>query len=151
LTWNYDRQLEKAYHQYCPDSNKVQEAIVFSGQVIRLNGLLGRAINKGTGDEYNLSLEKDKRGVYARVSQEYEGLLTHIPTMRFAFEEEGFPLNKVRSLAGKADTLVAIGYSFPFFNRRDDRSILEAMPNIKRIFIQVLPAHAKAVETACAL
>jgi hypothetical protein len=146
LTWNYDRQLERAYHQYCPDWHRVQENITFSPQVIRLNGLLGRAIDKGTGDEYNLSFERDERGVYERVSREFQELRSHSPTMRFAFEETGRQLDAVRSLASKADTVVVIGYSFPFFNRRDDRLILDAMPDIKRVFIQVLPEHAKAIE-----
>ena len=146
LTWNYDRQLERAYHQYCPDWRRVQEVITFSSQLVRPNGLLGRAIDKGTGEEYNLNFESGKLEVYEFVSQEFEALLTHFPTMRFAFEPNGGELEKFRRLAGKADTLVVIGYSFPFFNRQEDRSILEALPAVRRVFIQVLPQDAKAVE-----
>ena len=90
----------------------------------------------------------DERGVYERVSQEFEALNTGHPTMRFAFES-GFSrvLDDVQLLFAKADTLVVIGYSFPFFNRKSDKLILDTLSSIERVFLQVLPEDAKAIET----
>lgn len=148
LTWNYDRLFERAYHQYCYSVDMVQANVTFSPQVIRLNGLLGRAINKGTGDEYNLNFENGEREVYERISHEFEELQAHEPVMRFAFEQNNLPeFDRVKSLAAKADTLVVIGYSFPFFNRKYDRMVLKTMLALERVFLQVLPRDAKAIKT----
>lgn len=35
-----------------------------------------------------------------------------------------------------ATTLVVIGYSFPYFNRKIDRALFEKMPQLKNIYIQ---------------
>jgi hypothetical protein len=145
LTWNYDRMFERAYHQYCPDVNLVQDNITFCKRVVRLNGLLGRGINKGTGDEYNLSLEEDKTSVYERVSDEYWQLRSHTPAITFAFEKSQELDSRLKPLADMTCTLVIVGYSFPFFNRRFDRIVLNAFKSIDEVFLQVLPEHSGAI------
>jgi hypothetical protein len=147
FTWNYDRLLERAYHQFCPDVRKVQDQITFSDRVVRLNGLLGRAIDKGTGDEYNLNFSTDPGTTFDRVTKEYVELRAREPIISFAFEQSASPLESIESLKATVCTLVVIGYSFPFFNRRYDKIILNAFPTIDRAYLQVLPQHAKSVET----
>jgi hypothetical protein len=146
LTWNCDRLLEKAYHQYCPDQGLVHANITFCKRVVRLNGLLGRAINKGTGDEYNLDFNEDNGKVFERVLSEYLQLRSTEPIISFAFENRNLMGSDLKRLSESACTLVVIGYSFPFFNRYFDKLVLESMPKMERVFLQVLPEHAKAIE-----
>ena len=145
LTWNYDLQLERAYYQYCPDADGVYENITKCQRVVRLNGLLGRAINKGTGDEYNLDLSRDKEDVFARVAAEYWHLRAKEPTITFAFEKQDLE-PQLRPLSSKKCTLVVVGYSFPFFNRRFDKLILQSFLEVDRVILQVLPEHAAGIE-----
>ncbi len=148
LTWNYDRQLEKAYHQYCSDVKKVQDAITLSHSIVRLNGLLGRAINKGTGGEYNLNMNHDELEVYEQVGKEYVALVNNSPDLRFAFETKyNYIIDDVRKLCSKAESLVIIGYSFPFFNRKYDKEILNAIGTLKKVYLQVLPKDFSAIKT----
>ena len=42
----------------------------------------------------------------------------------------------ISTQVGDAETVVVIGYSFPFFNRKVDRFLFESMPNLKNIYIQ---------------
>lgn len=147
LTWNYDRQLERAYHQYCPDARLVQENITFCKRVVRLNGLLGRAINKGTGDEYNLDLQLERNKVIGRILDEYCQLRTHEPAITFAFEKSQALEYQLKPVSSKRCTLVVVGYSFPFFNRHFDRLVLNSILTVDKVFLQVLPEHATEVLT----
>ena len=59
--------------------------------------------------------------------------------LNFAWEEAYSKdlLEKVTpQLVKDATTLVVIGYSFPYFNRKIDRAIIENMPHLKNIYIQ---------------
>ncbi len=147
LTWNYDRQLERAYHQYCGDSRTVQQNITFCQRVVRLNGLLGRAINKGTGGEYNLNFDHGQNEVFDEVAREYWQLRNKEPTITFAFEKGERLDTELRGLADKKCILVVIGYSFPFFNRRFDKLVLDSIPKVDKVYLQVLPEHTKAIES----
>ena len=50
----------------------------------------------------------------------------------------------ISTQVGDAETVVVIGYSFPFFNRKVDRFLFESMPNLKNIYIQ--DPHADRIE-----
>jgi len=67
-------------------------------------------------------------------------LESRYPFLNFAWEENE-DCTKCRAIAKKVasvtTSLVTIGYSFPFFNRRIDREILGAMNNLQTIFVQV--------------
>ncbi len=148
LTWNYDRQLEKAYHQYCPNIDQVQENITFSKHIFRINGLLGRAMNKGTGPDFGLDFKKDELSVYKYIIREYLQLKDNDPDMSFAFEnKKDYRINDIKALVENAKTLVIVGYSFPFFNRIYDKEILNAIGNLEKIYLQVLPKDFEAVKT----
>jgi len=60
--------------------------------------------------------------------------------LSFAWDNNGYVDNffddKIESMVGDAETLVVIGYTFPFFNRETDRRIFEKMPNLSQIYIQ---------------
>lgn len=60
--------------------------------------------------------------------------------LSFAWDNNGYANNffdkKIESMVGDAETLIVIGYTFPFFNRETDRRIFEMMPNLSQIYIQ---------------
>lgn len=145
VTWNYDLQLEKAYHQYCHDVRLVQDNITFNKKVVRLNGLLGRGFDKGTGDEYNLDLSADKGIVFSRVLTEYQQLLAHHPTITFGFEGTFHYEEGLRPLSSLRCTLVVIGYSFPYFNRQIDKTVLSTLGTVDAVFLQALPEHTALI------
>ena len=43
-----------------------------------------------------------------------------------------------KEMAKSSDTLIIIGYSFPFFNRKVDREIIGSMSNLRNIYVQDL-------------
>lgn len=147
LTWNYDRQFERVYHQYCGDFGAVQDNITFCKRVVRLNGLLGRAINKGTADEYNLRMEEDEAKVFERVVSDYQQLRKQVPQITFAFEKPQRLASELLALASKKCILVVVGYSFPFFNRRFDKLVMDSFSHISKVYLQVLPEHARSIES----
>ena len=56
--------------------------------------------------------------------------------INFAWFQDRAFINKLSEIYGLTDTLVVIGYSFPFFNREVDRKIIRSMPKLKKIYIQ---------------
>lgn len=62
------------------------------------------------------------------------------PTILYSWENSDL-LDMLKSYRNKAifncHYLVIIGYSFPTFNRNVDKSILEGMPDLKKIFLQI--------------
>jgi len=141
LTWNYDRQLEKAYYKHYANVCDVYNHITDNPeQIVRLNGLLGRAVNKGTGADYALNFSKDKLGVYKYVIREYKSLLDNEPDVSFSPERnKDYKTDRIKSLVSGAKTLIIVGYSFPIDNQFYDRQFLLAMNKIEKIYLQVLP------------
>lgn len=59
--------------------------------------------------------------------------------LNFAWEEafsKDLLENMIPKLVQDTTTLVVIGYSFPYFNRKIDRAIIEKMSHLKNIYIQ---------------
>lgn len=60
--------------------------------------------------------------------------------LSFAWDNNGYVNSfldqKIERMVGEAETLVVIGYTFPFFNRETDRRVFEQMPNLSQIYIQ---------------
>lgn len=50
-------------------------------------------------------------------------------------------LKLAKQVAEKTDILVVIGYSFPFFNRETDSILINSMKNLRKVYIQDLPAN----------
>jgi len=69
------------------------------------------------------------------------------PSLSFAWENEvdGNFFELIGVNIFDRETLVIIGYSFPFFNRKVDSKILKTMRNLKKIYIQD-PHNADAIE-----
>ncbi|MDB2462896.1 hypothetical protein N9W61_02200 [Algibacter sp.] len=59
--------------------------------------------------------------------------------MSFAWENFGKELkfySDLRDSIENTDILIVIGYSFPFFNRKIDKFILDSMDGLEKIYVQ---------------
>jgi len=157
LSWNYDNQLELVYRGYYETkyshlrdilgiydvkSEENEKSLRKNRSVIKLNGtanfvdeedwLQFSDTNKITETLLNNILNK-----YAKCLQvgRCDGRLR----LNFAWEEaysKDLLENVIPQLVIDTTTLVVIGYSFPYFNRKIDRLIFENMPHLKKIYIQ---------------
>lgn len=148
LTWNYDKQFEISYSQY--DSNSVYSAkgrlnIVskFSRQkcddekfrIIKLNGTAG-LLDKFQDVNYfwDKNIHTERKKSFMHLLKCYHFLVNNpmqnVSALSFAWEED-FSNETIVSRAIKSakntKILVVIGYSFPFFNRKIDKQILESI------------------------
>lgn len=157
LSWNYDYQFELAYSEYSDENalstnknmlNIKAKNIPYRNsdgwEIYKLNGTAGFTSAQGNLEGYyhnNLKGKVDikfieeftKNYVISTYNTE-----TH-PNLSFAWEEEKHDAGVLKSALNKIkDSIVTvvIGYSFPFFNREIDRSIFNAMMNLKRIYFQ---------------
>ena len=152
LTWNYDSQFEIAYREFNtinqPSASYWKEVRnqlgikdshdtkFEEGKIFKLNGtaifdyfhsfsLLGESC----GEDF-----KNTIGSIAEVHSQFN------PNNHLYFAWENSPTSPYfRELyphISNAETLVVIGYTFPYFNRVIDRSIFETMGSLKKIYIQ---------------
>ena len=159
LSWNYDSQLEFAFKRF---SNSTMEAtkrelnIYSKGNekpdyfdlnkfsVFKVNGTTN-AINYEILadfeiDDYNLVgdfLELYETSTYIKFNSD----------MSFAWEnynEESDFYKNLKESVKETEILIVIGYSFPFFNRKIDKFILDSMPKLNKVYIQD-PYNAKDI------
>lgn len=152
LTWNYDSQFEIAYREFNDTENPtpiywkgirkrlgVKDAYddnLDHGKIFKLNGtamfdwfnsfsLLGEECGEGYE---NLYLE------FADVNRMFK-TKNHL---HFAWETDAdcSYLKEVYNHIHDAETLVVIGYTFPYFNRAIDRAIFDNLLLLKNIYIQ---------------
>lgn len=159
ISWNYDYQFELSYQEYSGDkrisssqtllnvvtkydySKKTSENF----KICKLNGTTGLFKNSGFQqytyiDEFDRELDKNLMENFVRnytaavyfSSQFY-------PSLSFAWERHHTGTDIVdftTKEVADTETLVIIGYSFPFFNRKIDRSIIGSMTNLKSVYFQ---------------
>lgn len=152
LTWNYDSQFEIAYREFNSTNQpsvsywkevRKQLGIKDShdtefekGKIFKLNGtaifdyfhsfsLLGESC----GDDF-----KNTIGPIAEVHSQFN------PNNHLYFAwEANTESNYFKEIFNKlfdAETLVVIGYTFPYFNRQIDRALFDKMLSLKTIYIQ---------------
>lgn len=161
MSWNYDSQFELAYSQYSqdikhpfgvknidwyyeriPQKNFNKE----SSKLIKINGttaLLDSFDDKvgfvRSRPEFN---ETTVTEIVNNVVSFYNAQKTSNrlkPLLSFAWESirsEDLEYRKALESNVDAETLIVIGYSFPFFNRKIDKIILHSMKALKRVYIQ---------------
>ena len=152
VSWNYDCQFELAYNEYIGSNsiNRLQGALdihlktmgyeeeevdVFN--IIKLNGTaLFYDKNKKTFldpfyDRQNLTAIEYVSGIPYFADNLNNAL-------SFAWEDtrQKFFNTIIPNSINDAETLVIIGYSFPFFNREVDKYLFNNMPKLKKIYIQ---------------
>ena len=142
LSWNYDIQLEKAFFGFTDNTDEVCRKITSSDRIHRINGLCGKTSDNNCGSDFRSALETPNdskvmcNGI-ALFNDYLEANNTPAADIRFAWEDETNAfLPKVLSAIQETTVAVIIGYSFPYFNRDIDKKILNALPNLKRVYLQ---------------
>ena len=157
LSWNYDNQLELVYKTYldtsysrireilgiydvkCLDNEKKQKQ---KCSIIKLNGT-ANFLAEEDWLQYSITGKIEEK-LLKMVLDKFTDNISGSPCdgrlrLNFAWEDiyqEDMLNNIIPPLVQEATTLVVIGYSFPYFNRKIDRAIFEKMSHLKTIYIQ---------------
>lgn len=148
VSWNYDRQLEKAANEYGIDlkANSKHNITSLTCQHVKMNGLASLfRLNDGDGSYQSILIDSSNSIDYARIkswlefenNEDSEGKFksTHLG-ISFAWEKEAYATGEGFSINGEntasialrliqgATKLVVVGYTFPFYNREIDKQIL---------------------------
>ena len=152
ISWNYDSQFETAYKYYSPngtlpiyeknvDGNFPQ--LKEAGRIFKVNG----SANFG---DFNLVNDIIKNVNVEPIIQliEYYGCLdVDTSAMGFQFrshlsfawetsDKQNQLMDAIKQTTTDTESVIVIGYSFPYFNREIDRAIFAVMRNLKTIYIQ---------------
>jgi len=159
LSWNYDFQLQLAAETFREErfthtgsSSSYKPSLIgyfpkpgYSGHItikdismVQLNGIAGSYRYSGMFRSFfERKEERTLDHLLQLLSDEsfYEGSL-----LTFAWEQDIPDIKNelIKDIAINTDVLVIIGYSFPFFNRRIDKEIFDAMKDgkLKTIYYQ---------------
>ncbi|WP_179337317.1 hypothetical protein [Winogradskyella ludwigii] len=157
ISWNYDSQLEIAFNNFANSNikNTRKTLNIFSKgnknetnkrnnefSIFKVNGTTN--VTDKDNEVYDLILDFDikEENLITSFLELYESKIlfdNHKPNMSFAWENFNSNSNFYNDLANSAkntDVLIVIGYSFPFFNRKIDKFILDSMPKLKKIYVQ---------------
>lgn len=152
ISWNYDSQFEIAYKNYnanvsLPIYEKNVDGVFpqlkDSGRIFKING----SANFGDFNIVN-SITKDINVEPIIQLIEYYGLLnvdtssmgfmfrSHLSFAWEASDKQDQLMEAIGKTTADTESIVVIGYSFPYFNREIDRTIFAGIPNLKTIYIQ---------------
>jgi hypothetical protein len=159
LSWNYDIQIEKTYSDYLAryDMKTIRDTLNIVSKnsrtpinqeafcMIKLNG--STSVKKtDTSREYHFLPFLDKsldKNTVRTVIRFYMAIIvdyTILPSLSFAWERDDVNeesiVDKAIKVMSNTNILIAVGYSFPFFNRQIDREIIGSMNNLEKIYIQ---------------
>jgi len=159
ISWNYDSQLELAYREYSTrglpiaSSDDDAQEILSKAKIFKLNGTA--IIPKDKYNNWDIALIKGKyshdkiftvKDNTSMFSQEFFKFLLlcfnkfYNTDSKIKFAFEGEQNDKFYSAMNQklldCETLVVIGYSFPFFNREVDRKVISMMHKLLNIYIQ---------------
>lgn len=153
MSWNYDLQFERAYTSYSQRELNIsikELKVNFPNNqfdkyddnfIHKINGmiwinselsqkLLYNAVDKSAGD-----------GFIKLLLDCYEFIIKNNHWERILFAWENDNLNKSRVAEIRDDLidteiLVCIGYSFPYFNRKVDKYIIQSMKKLEKVYFQ---------------
>ncbi|MBQ0088225.1 MAG: hypothetical protein KBT27_02695 [Prevotellaceae bacterium] len=152
LSWNYDSQFEIAYRYYSKngrlpiyDKNITKDFSKLSenGRIFKLNG----SANFGDFTAVNFINDDTNLEPILQVILYYGNLVADTSSLGYQFasklsfawepsSQDENMMNAINSTTVDTETVVIIGYSFPFCNREIDRRIFASMQNLKTIYIQ---------------
>lgn len=165
VSWNYDYQFELALFEYT-DDKRLSSSQSYLGTVskfgernsptpnrfnlYKLNGTT--ALHDGQGwREYtfipDINTELDKAAIESFTRSYAAGKYMKgkvYPSLSFAWEQERAEhsvVSQAEECMRKAEILVVIGYSFPFFNRMIDKKLIGAMEKLEKVYIQAPDAN----------
>lgn len=149
LTWNYDSQFELAYKEYGEEkeasgirrklgiADLKDQSYETRNQIFKLNGT-ANFLEQIDLTQYNMldeSLLVKLLDLYLK-GREKKGA----SRISFAWDNNEYIAKNFEDALDasirNAEVLVVIGYTFPFFNRKLDRRIFDAMYKLKKIYIQ---------------
>jgi hypothetical protein len=148
LTLNYVLLIERSFYEFCLDYRHTNELLFLAKGVMHLNGyasveprIVGNIIpNDYSKFEYALFEGTEDKD--ADVVELYDRCLNADPLNRldtriaFAWENSA-TVSEAAAIAGGTTILVVVGYSFPFFNRAADMTLLKAIvPTCEAIRLQ---------------
>lgn len=157
LSWNYDSQLEIAYKNFSnlpiniskntlniySKGSKNNSITENSFSVFKINGTTNLINTVSGGDgEYEIieDFDIDEINLTREFLELYESwVLRSESNMSFAWEEKESEkdfFNDLKNVVSQTEILIVIGYSFPFFNRRIDKLILDSMPKLEKVYVQ---------------
>ena len=150
ISWNYDYQLELAFSDYMDNgklsiiqtilnnTSKNRVTNSFMGNIfniVKLNGsalFADRDINRLLDP---LDFQGDKIDYICNIVANAH--INMINLLSFSWERLEDPfVEQIISSVSSAETVVVIGYSFPFFNRKVDRLVFDNMKSLKKIYVQ---------------
>ena len=152
ISWNYDSQFEIAYNSYSKerslpiyDKNADGDYCQSNdnGKIFKVNG----SANIEDSNLVNKILKETDIPSIIQLIEYYKDLYTDTQEFGYRFhshlsfaweksEKQNQLMEEIRKTTADTETVVVIGYSFPFFNREIDRQLLSNMRNLKRIYIQ---------------
>lgn len=169
ITWNYDIQLELSYNEFSkrsleiinrtlqvvPNSN-IHDIDLTQFSIVKLNGTAGLFFNKtneriiedasyfdGSSSNWFGILELYKGMIQSKTS------LIEWPHFHFSWERNIYTKVAQRTAQNillNTETLIAIGYSFPRYNKDLDTGLFEEAKDLKNIIVQVQPNEEKEIE-----
>lgn len=152
LSWNYDLQLERSLSNFIDLSlEKTIQLPYFSrkqNNSNRINGntkifkINGDVTIKKTTQTQNIEevdfKTKENISIFLQQYKEFrENNYDSLTNISFAWENTKFKFNEsLYSSIYSTQSLIVVGYSFPFFNRKIDIELLTQMKLLKRIYVQ---------------
>lgn len=152
ISWNYDSQLEIAYRYYNVNGSlpiyekNVDKNIPSSndyGKIFKVNGsanICDRNLvhsifcHEDVIPIIQLIYYYDKMD--AETSQMGYKFRSHLSFAWETPDKQELLMEAIKQATLDTESIVVIGYSFPYFNREIDRAIFVGMPNLKTIYIQ---------------
>lgn len=159
LSWNYDYQFELSFSAYSQNNDistnqallnivhkNVQDSYTQNAfGIFKLNGSAAlyqpsRHNHFHFVNSFTHSITLD---ILRGVIDGYANIILRpdvVPLLSFAWENEwgnGTLIDRATNATKESQTLVVIGYSFPFFNREIDAKILNNMTDLQKIYIQI--------------
>ena len=152
ISWNYDSQFEIAYQSYNTNGSlSIFEKNVDGdfpplnncGRIFKVNG----SANFGDFNMFNYIFKNVDVLPIIQLIEYYGHLKSDTSSMGFLFrshlsfaweisDKQKQLMEAIRQTTMDTESIVVIGYSFPYFNREIDRAIFAGMPNLKTIYIQ---------------
>jgi len=172
VSWNYDVQLEKSLLKFTnrmlADIHSILQVYPFSTSkspthepskidatrfsAVKLNGTASVFESNGQivdpvywqHPEVTANAITDIANYYQRGRHQHPNKL--YPSLSFAWEDRNrIALQQASDASAESEVLIIIGYSFPFFNRKIDRALLESMKKLRQVYIQVRAIDGAAV------
>lgn len=110
--------------------------MTINSSIIKLNGS-AFMYDLSTRDAIDPFLIQDSMRDIARVASICNNDSNKRCALSFAWEQsDTWFTDRIHKNIANADTLVVIGYSFPYFNRNMDKFLFQSMPGLKKIYLQ---------------